>query len=119
MITRFSLFRVDVGGNSHRTSLFRRHPIHYGRLTLRPAAELRELATAACAFRGDEAHEQFRAFIMEELMALKNGLALATQAREQSDDEIIQVCEPLGAQMPIKGAHSEALACNTVNGALH
>lgn len=24
-------------------------------------------------------------------MALKNGLALATQAREQSDDEIIQV----------------------------
>ncbi|CDI76042.1 SF-assemblin, putative [Eimeria acervulina] len=40
--------------------------------------------------KGDEAHEQFRAFIMEELMALKNGLALATQAREQSDDEIIQ-----------------------------
>ncbi|CDJ47485.1 SF-assemblin, putative [Eimeria brunetti] len=40
--------------------------------------------------KGDEAHEQFHAFIMEELMALKNGLALATQAREQSDDEIIQ-----------------------------
>lgn len=28
---------------------------------------------------------------MEELVSLKNGLALATQAREQSDDEIIQV----------------------------
>ncbi|KAL8453135.1 hypothetical protein Emed_001005 [Eimeria media] len=40
--------------------------------------------------KGDETHEQFHAFIMEELSSLKNGLALATQAREQSDDEIIQ-----------------------------
>ncbi|XP_026191050.1 SF-assemblin [Cyclospora cayetanensis] len=40
--------------------------------------------------KGDETQEQFHAFIMEELMSLKNGLALATQAREQSDDEIIQ-----------------------------
>ncbi|KAL8429826.1 hypothetical protein ACSSS7_006274 [Eimeria intestinalis] len=41
--------------------------------------------------KGDETQEQFHAFIMEELSSLKNGLALATQAREQSDDEIIQV----------------------------
>lgn len=40
--------------------------------------------------KGDETQEQFHAFIMEELVSLKNGLALATQAREQSDDEIIQ-----------------------------
>ncbi|CBZ52211.1 putative SF-assemblin [Neospora caninum Liverpool] len=39
--------------------------------------------------RGDESHEQFRTFIVEELQAMKSGLALATQAREQSDDEII------------------------------
>lgn len=48
-------------------------------------------AVCFSVFRGDETQEQFNAFIMEELMSLKNGLALATQAREQSDDEIIQV----------------------------
>lgn len=47
------------------------------------------------AFRGDESHEQFRTFIVEELQALKSGLALATQAREQSDDEIIHVSGPI------------------------
>uniref|UniRef100_A0A0G4IBE9 SF-assemblin n=1 Tax=Chromera velia CCMP2878 TaxID=1169474 RepID=A0A0G4IBE9_9ALVE len=34
--------------------------------------------------------EQFRGFTLEELSALKNGLALCTQSREQADDEIVQ-----------------------------
>jgi len=38
----------------------------------------------------DTSEEQFRAFILEEVSSLKNGLNLATQAREQTDDEIVQ-----------------------------
>mmetsp|Transcript_97538 Transcript_97538/g.260301 ORF Transcript_97538/g.260301 Transcript_97538/m.260301 type:complete len:262 (+) Transcript_97538:224-1009(+) len=38
----------------------------------------------------DGSEEQFRSFILEEVSALKNGLALASQAREQTDDEIVQ-----------------------------
>jgi hypothetical protein len=41
--------------------------------------------------RTDESsEEQFRAFILEEVAALKNSLSLAAQAREQTDDEIVQ-----------------------------
>jgi transcriptional regulator NrdR family protein len=41
--------------------------------------------------RTDESTEdQFRAFILEEVAALKNSLSLAAQAREQTDDEIVQ-----------------------------
>eukprot|EP00921_Rhytidocystis_pertsovi_P012444 GHVQ01020242.1.p1 GENE.GHVQ01020242.1~~GHVQ01020242.1.p1 ORF type:complete len:271 (+),score=49.45 GHVQ01020242.1:319-1131(+) len=38
----------------------------------------------------DSNEQQFRGFVLEEVSGLKNGLALATQAREQSDDEIVQ-----------------------------
>jgi len=38
----------------------------------------------------DSSEEQFRAFILEEVAALKNSLSLAAQAREQTDDEIVQ-----------------------------
>merc|ERR1712118_296533 len=41
--------------------------------------------------RTDESsEEQFRASILEEVAALKNSLSLAAQAREQTDDEIVQ-----------------------------
>lgn len=41
--------------------------------------------------RTDESsEEQFRAFILEEIAALKNVLAMTSQAREQTDDEIVQ-----------------------------
>jgi len=35
------------------------------------------------------AEEEFRSFALEELQTLKNGLTLASQAREQTDDEIV------------------------------
>jgi len=38
----------------------------------------------------DSSEEQFRAFILEEIAALKNVLAMTSQAREQTDDEIVQ-----------------------------
>lgn len=38
----------------------------------------------------DTSEEQFRAFILEEVSSLKNGLSLGTQARERTDDEIVQ-----------------------------
>lgn len=40
--------------------------------------------------RGEDSKvQQFRRFVLEELSSLKNGLVLASQAREQSDDEIL------------------------------
>eukprot|EP00397_Hematodinium_sp_SG-2012_P039769 GEMP01043477.1.p1 GENE.GEMP01043477.1~~GEMP01043477.1.p1 ORF type:complete len:319 (+),score=95.01 GEMP01043477.1:232-1188(+) len=43
-----------------------------------------------CLGHTDEAdEEEFRAFILEELQTLKNGLSLAAQARERTDDEIV------------------------------
>jgi len=35
------------------------------------------------------AEEEFRSFALEELQTLKNGLTMASQAREQTDDEIV------------------------------
>ena len=41
--------------------------------------------------RGDQTREQFHTFVKEELAELHEGLAAATRAREEADDEILQV----------------------------
>ncbi|CDJ36089.1 uncharacterized protein EMH_0061930 [Eimeria mitis] len=40
--------------------------------------------------RGDQPREQFHSFVKEELEELRAGLAAATRAREEADDEILQ-----------------------------
>ncbi|KAL8441807.1 hypothetical protein Emag_006881 [Eimeria magna] len=40
--------------------------------------------------RGDQPHEQFHAFVEEELAELREGLMAATRIRKQADDEILQ-----------------------------
>ncbi|CDI75197.1 hypothetical protein, conserved [Eimeria praecox] len=40
--------------------------------------------------RGDQSRDQFHAFVKEELEELRGGLAAATRAREEADDEILQ-----------------------------
>eukprot|EP00922_Rhytidocystis_sp_ex-Travisia-forbesii_P039064 GHVS01058163.1.p1 GENE.GHVS01058163.1~~GHVS01058163.1.p1 ORF type:complete len:255 (-),score=48.43 GHVS01058163.1:256-1020(-) len=42
---------------------------------------------------GDSKVQQFRGLVFEEMTNLKNGLTVATQSREQSDDEILQALQ--------------------------
>ncbi|CDI82234.1 hypothetical protein, conserved [Eimeria acervulina] len=44
----------------------------------------------AVLLRGDQPRDQFHAFVKEELEELRAGLAAATRAREEADDEILQ-----------------------------
>ncbi|CDJ61170.1 hypothetical protein, conserved [Eimeria maxima] len=44
----------------------------------------------AMLLRGDQSRDQFHTFVKEELEELRAGLAAATQAREEADDEILQ-----------------------------
>ena len=41
--------------------------------------------------RGDQSRDQFHTFVKDVLEELRAGLAAATEAREEADDEILQV----------------------------
>merc|ERR1712222_256262 len=49
--------------------------------------------------------EKFRAFILEEIAGMKNTLAVSAEAREQTDDEIVQAMNQYTNALQ-KGLHS-------------
>lgn len=53
----------------------------------------------------DSSTEKFRAFILEEIAGMKNTLAVSAQAREQTDDEIVQAMNQYTNALQ-KGLHS-------------
>merc|ERR1712232_883506 len=53
----------------------------------------------------DSRTEKFRAFILEEIAGMKNTLAVSAQAREQTDDEIVQAMSQYTNALQ-KGLHS-------------
>lgn len=53
----------------------------------------------------DSRTEKFRAFILEEIAGMKNTLAVSAQAREQTDDEIVQAMNQYTNALQ-KGLHS-------------
>lgn len=52
--------------------------------------KLEMTAIARTEDKVDPQREKFRAFILEEMAGMKNTLAVSSQAREQTDDEIVQ-----------------------------